>query len=796
MAVNSFVENVNKLAISLYGDGTTPVDVSIITNNIEAITFLYNYISNGGKFGTIGASTVIENVSVLPSVSTEGTIVYLNTDNKLYVYNGASWDVVGGGTIESTGGSITVVGAKPVSATLGDIIYLTTDGFLYTWDGTEWDKVGGGTTTTTDSIFVTEKPTNPKIGDKTLNILDGSVDTWDGTQWVTEKYTPHASSITAVAIVSALPATASEGDIVYNTTDDKMYVYLNGAWVAYFETITPNASGTGIEIVAILPLTVTNGKVLYNSADKKLYEGVNGAWVKVVQPTGVATEVADASITVAKFAAGIKPVEVVSVLPTTGNSVGRMVYLTTDGQLYRYTASGFTTAVPTQALTGTITATQIADDAITTPKIAAGAITADEIGANAITAGKIAANAVTAGTIAASAVSADQIASNAITTAKLYAGAITSDKIASNAIIADKIASNAITATKIAADTINAGHIQAGAIGASEISAGAITADKIASRSITAGLIQAGAISATEIAANAITADKILAGSITATKLQSNAISGQELLLSSTTNGVGGTAPNGGSVMLVNSYGVYNAIAGVSNTNGGHGVTGFNTNTSGGAGILGKGYFGVFADSTSANGMWGFYTEDKACFLGGVYPFTGSHLCYSKETPIIGSIVLSDDAWNIDINNNLIHIAKSKTNKDKRVIGVVSAVNTDIMKNIMVNRTLCNVIKNDDGSTKELILKDEYKTYIDYMVDNNYKEVSVNSLGEGGILVCNLNGNIDNGDYLTSSNKAGYAMKQDDDLLHNYTVAKALESVDWSKETTTTKMIACTYHCG
>ena len=56
-------------------------------------------------------------------------------------------------------------------------------------------------------------------------------------------------------------------------------------------------------------------------------------------------------------------------------------------------------------------------------------------------------------------------------------------------------------------------------------------------------------------------------------------------------------------------------------------------------------------------------------------------------------------------------------------------------------------------------------------------------------------GNIDNGDYITSGSN-GYGVKQDDDLMHNYTVAKALESVDWSKETTTTKMIACTYHCG
>ncbi len=49
----------------------------------------------------------------------------------------------------------------------------------------------------------------------------------------------------------------------------------------------------------------------------------------------------------------------------------------------------------------------------------------------------------------------------------------------------------------------------------------------------------------------------------------------------------------------------------------------------------------------------------------------------------------------------------------------------------------------------------------------------VNSVGEGGIWVCNSNGNIENGDYLTSSNYLGYGEKQDDDILHNYTVAKS-----------------------
>lgn len=71
------------------------------------------------------------------------------------------------------------------------------------------------------------------------------------------------------------------------------------------------------------------------------------------------------------------------------------------------------------------------------------------------------------------------------------------------------------------------------------------------------------------------------------------------------------------------------------------------------------------------------------------------------------------------------------------------------------------------------------------------------SLGDGVVLVSNQNGNIENGDYITTaSGSGGYGCKQNDDLLHNYTVAKSLEDVDWSTESESTKLIACTYHCG
>ena len=71
------------------------------------------------------------------------------------------------------------------------------------------------------------------------------------------------------------------------------------------------------------------------------------------------------------------------------------------------------------------------------------------------------------------------------------------------------------------------------------------------------------------------------------------------------------------------------------------------------------------------------------------------------------------------------------------------------------------------------------------------------SLGDGVVLVSNQNGNIENGDYITTaSGSGGYGCKQNDDLLHNYTVAKSLEDVDWSTEPSSSKLIACTYHCG
>ena len=50
----------------------------------------------------------------------------------------------------------------------------------------------------------------------------------------------------------------------------------------------------------------------------------------------------------------------------------------------------------------------------------------------------------------------------------------------------------------------------------------------------------------------------------------------------------------------------------------------------------------------------------------------------------------------------------------------------------------------------------------------------VNGCGEGAIWVVNSNGNIENGDLLQTSDHLGYAERQDDDLIRNYTIGKVV----------------------
>lgn len=187
----------------------------------------------------------------------------------------------------------------------------------------------------------------------------------------------------------------------------------------------------GIERVDVLPASGTEGQTVMYQGHVHVWFG--GKWVKHIelgdlQDAITGTMIKDAILTTAKFAAGIQPVQIVTVLPA-DNSKGNVAFLSTDGKLYRWTGSGWTAATAAGDIAGQITSTQIGPNSISTGHIVANAITSDQLSANSVIAGKIAAAAVSTTELAANAVVADKIAANAVTADKILAGAVTASKI-------------------------------------------------------------------------------------------------------------------------------------------------------------------------------------------------------------------------------------------------------------------------------------------------------------------------------------------------------------------------------
>lgn len=331
--------------------------------------------------------------------------------------------------------------------------------------------------------------------------------------------------------VATLPLVGDfDGQIKYDTTANKLYRWDATAeeWTDDIFSITSGSVdlasfAAGLEpisVVSILPSAsgYTGAKIVFLTTDGKLYRYVDGAWT-----TGVLAVDVNGTLASSNFSETLRPVEIVGSLPVTGNFVGRTVLLTTDGKLYRYLGSGWTASVNATDITGQVTNAQI--EALAASKVT-GTLTDTQIAdlsAAKIT-GKITGTQITDG-----AVSTPKLSAGAVTTDKLTANAITADKIASNAVTSAKIEANAITTAKLAAGAVTADTIASSAVTTGKLAAGAVTADQIAANTITSGKIATGAITADLLGANSVIAGKIQAGAISATEIASNAITSDKI---------------------------------------------------------------------------------------------------------------------------------------------------------------------------------------------------------------------------------------------------------------------------
>ena len=151
-------------------------------------------------------------------------------------------------------------------------------------------------------------------------------------------------------------------------------------------------------------------------------------------------------------------------------------------------------------------------------------------------------------------------------------------------------------------------------------------------------------------------------------------------------------------------------------------------------------------------------------------PFTGCHYTLMPSGSIrLGMVVKStgETFYKQGIGNAWVITEATTVEKDKAVAGVYTGLTIP---------------------AEESVVGEDLAAY--------------NAVGEGSILVTDAGGNIETGDFICSSNNLGHGMKQDDDLLHNYTVAKANEPIDFSTVEVDPELgfksflLACTYHCG
>lgn len=338
--------------------------------------------------------------------------------------------------------------------------------------------------------------------------------------------------------VATLPATGDfDGQIKYNTTQNKLYRWDAGtsAWTDDIFSIEAGTVDVASFAAGIEPISIVNSlptvsgytgtKLVFLTTDNTIYRYTGSAWT-----SGVDADDISGTLPSSAFSQSLRPVEVVAALPSSSNFQGRTVMLTTDNKLYRYTGTAWTAAVPSTDISGQVSDAQVAG--ISAAKVT-GQLTNSQI-ADVATA-KLTGT-ISGSQIADAAISAVKIASSAVTTAKIATDAITADVIAAGAITTTKISDGAIETAKISAGAITTAKISAGAITATQIAANAVTADSIAADSITSAKIATGAVTASEIAANAVTAASIDAGAVTTAKLAAGAVTADTIATNAITS--------------------------------------------------------------------------------------------------------------------------------------------------------------------------------------------------------------------------------------------------------------------
>lgn len=200
--------------------------------------------------------------------------------------------------------------------------------------------------------------------------------------------------------------------------------------------------------------------------------------------------------------------------------------------------------------------------------------------------------------------------------------------------------------------------------------------------------------------------------------------------------------------------------------------------------VTATGTYGVYAN---CGGTWDFYAGGSAANYG---PFTGGHDCITPTGTSIGVGYIVQDVKCVckkNISNTIFEVSIT-TQPNQPAIGVFVANQGAL--NQYYPSAFTESVSFDEQGQPTYVMYPEYDVYKD-----NSDYCQMNAIGEGQVMVCGENGNISKGDLIVTSSTEGIGMKQADDVVRNYTVAKAREDVSFSSATDA-KLVACIYLCG
>jgi len=218
------------------------------------------------------------------------------------------------------------------------------------------------------------------------------------------------------------------------------------------------------------------------------------------------------------------------------------------------------------------------------------------------------------------------------------------------------------------------------------------------------------------------------------------------------------------------------------------------------SGISGGGSTPV-TTSTITSGLVGcasgydFYADGGGTNYG---PFTGAHdVLWPNELEVsVGDIVIDVECVaRSGLSNTIFSISPSSIPYQKAAVGVLVLCSGKLADHVpaafMQSRT---VVTSDAGPSYETTVEDVISPCYE-VVKNLYLRGAANALGEGQINVCGESGDIEAGDLIVTSSMRGKGMRQSDDVVRSYTVARAREACVFSTASEV-KTIACIYLCG